>query len=124
MAIIDYENEIVVNTDEIHKGIAEFDEETFEIIDEIRLSVIHKDMTFKVYAYHVEDDADMYSIIVYDSMGNEISQSYLDSTGGGVCGEEIQVYDKNNRFYEVENAIADTLFGNKKLGIKAQIIPF
>lgn len=77
MAIIDYDKEIVINVDEVRKEIAELEEEDLEIVGEVRLTVIYKDKTFKVYAYHIEDDADMYSVIVYDKDENEISQAYI-----------------------------------------------
>lgn len=122
MAIINYDKEIVINVDEVHKEIAELEEEDLEIVGEVRLTVIYKDMTFKVYAYHIEDDADMYSVIVYDNEGNELSQSYLDSTGGAsFIEEEIRIFDKNyNRLTVVEEGIMDALFGK----VKPLIMPF
>ena len=122
MTIINYDKEIVIDVNEVHKEIAELEEEDLEIVSEVRLTVIHKDMTFKVYAYHIEDDSDMYSVIVYDNKGNELSQSYLDSTGGASSiEEEIQIFDKNyNRLTVVEKEIMDTLFGK----VKPLIMPF
>ena len=121
MTTINHDKEIVINVDEVHKEIAELEEEDLEIVGEVRLTVIYKDMTFKVYAYHIEDDADMYSVIVYDNEGNELSQSYLDSTGGASSiEEEIQIFDKNyNRLPVVEEGIMDALFGKVKPLIKA-----
>lgn len=122
MAIIDYDKEIVINVDEVHKEIAELEEEDLEIVGEVRLTVIYKDTTFKVYAYHIEDDADMYSVIVYDNEGNELSQSYLDSTGGAsFIEEEIRIFDKDyNRLPVVEEGIMNALFGE----VKPLIMPF
>lgn len=126
MCIIDYGKEIVINILEKTYSTVELDEEDVEIVDEVQMQVISKDMQYWVECYYTgdnEEGSDSYVIRVYDDergLGNsllsgdcQIAVSDVDS-GGNSYDRGLELKDT-----KVEEAIMETLFGEDGI-----IIPF
>ena len=125
---------VIVNIENVTSGKEWTDEGIINITDEITFTVIYKNLRFGVEAHHVEEDADMYAIAIFDQSSehnryrredyfdnpndyNGIWYCYLDSTGGGAYDERI-----STGYEVVDDAIMAILFGNET--IEPYIKPF
>ena len=125
---------LIVNIENVTGGKEWTDEGLIDITSEITFTVIYKNLRFGVEVHHVEEDADMYAIAIYDQTSepnryrresyfdnpnnyNEICYCYLDSTGGTFYEDEI-----STGYEEVDDAIMAILFGNET--IEPYIKPF
>ena len=125
---------VIVNIENVTSGKEWTDEGLIDITSEVTFTVIYKNLRFGIEVHHVEEDADMYAMAIFDQTSehnryrredyfdnpndyNEICYCYLDSVGG--------TYD-DGEFYtgyeEVDDAIMAILFGNET--IEPYIKPF
>jgi hypothetical protein len=95
------------------------------VLYECIFSVSDDKYKFTTNAYHIDYDADMYCIRVYDTTDdetcdiyNEVQASYFDSCGGHEISEELIICDiTRKRREDVERVILDVLYGTNGLVI-------
>lgn len=128
-----FEGNVVVDVEHVTGGYIQADEGRVYITEEVQMKITHGNRTYWTECYYLGDDdcdynSDTYAIRVYNNHEGlknhidtkyEIAEMYIFSDGSSICDEGLYLEDK-----VVEDAIMDTLFGNKSLGIESLIKPF
>lgn len=96
------------------------------IVSDLEFEFSHNNIMYYVGAYMLDNENDMYSIHVYKTDCRELSEeteivnAWLDSCGGGMVEENLDIYDENYNLIEpVTNFIYNKLFVDDDRLIKA-----